>query len=404
MAQYQYVGRLRTGKMKKGKVTSDSHREAVLKLREKGVAVSHIEEVQATLLTKEINLSIGNPVKLQHFVVFLRQFATLIEAGVTIVEATRILAEQTESKALKKSLRQVEEDLRGGIAYSDAAEKHSKVFPPMFVNLIRASEFSGTLDESLNRMAIYFEKQHISRQKIKSALSYPIMLALAAAGTVIFLLTSVVPTFAGMLQQFDAELPQITKSVLAASGWMKSFWWVLLLLAISMIVAFVMAKKNKTGSYYIDYALLKVPIFGPLLKKATIARMARTLSSLFSSSVPILQAITIVEKVVLNDVMADVLVKSKQSLERGGRLSEPFGEHWIFPPLVTQMVKIGEQTGSLDAMLSKVADFYETEVDTAADRMKSLIEPIMIVVLAGIVGVIVLSIIVPMFSLYENIH
>jgi type IV pilus assembly protein PilC len=334
----------------------------------------------------------------------MRQFATLIRAGVTIVEATRILAMQTESKALKKALRQVEEDIRGGEAFSDAAEKHKRIFPLLFIYMIRASEQSGTLDETLNRLAATFEKQHVTRQKIKSALAYPIILAIASAGAATFLLTKVVPTFASMFSDFGADLPLITKMVLAASHWMQRFWWINILLIIGIVIGGIAAKRHPKGAYQIDYLLLKLPIFGVLLRKATIARMARTLSSLFSSSVPILQAISIVEKVVLNKVMAGVLEASKQNLERGGMLSEPLSKHWIFPPLVVQMVQIGEQTGALDAMLSKIADFYEMEVDMAADRLKSLIEPIMIVVMAAVVGVIVLSIIVPMFDIFQHIH
>ncbi|RAP74749.1 type II secretion system F family protein [Paenibacillus montanisoli] len=404
MAQFQYVGRHRTGRITKGRLISESRREAVLKLREKGIAVTHLQEAQTNLFNKELNITIGNPVKLEHFVTYCRQFATLIKAGVSIVDSTKILAEQTESKALRKALLQVEEDIRGGTAFSDAAEKHAKVFPVLFINMIRASEFSGTLDESLNNLAATFEKQHVTRQKIKSALAYPIILAIACAGTAIYLLTSVVPTFASMFADFDAELPKITQFVMGASDWMQSFWWLILLFAAGSVAAIVIAKKHPQGSYYLDHALLKMPIFGALIRKATIARMARTLSSLVSSSVPILQAITIVEKVVLNKVMANVLETSKQSLERGGMLSEPFNKHWIFPPLVTQMVRIGEQTGSLDTMLSKVADFYETEVDMAADRLKSLIEPIMVVIMAGVVGVIVLSIVVPMFDIYQHVQ
>ncbi|WP_308637370.1 type II secretion system F family protein [Paenibacillus silvisoli] len=404
MAQFQYVGRHRTGRMTKGKLSSESRREAVLRLREKGIAVTHLQEAQTNLFSQDLDLTLGNPVKPAHFVIYLRQFATLIKAGVSIVDSTRILAEQTESKALRKALLQVEEDLRGGTAFSDAADKHPKVFPVLFVNMIRASEYSGTLDGSLNNLASTFEKQHVTRQKIKSALAYPFVLLLACAGTAVYLLTNVVPTFASMFEEFGAELPTITKLVLGASEWMQSYWWLLLILVAGCAGAVVFANRHPVASYYMDYALLKMPVFGALLRKATIARMARTLSSLFSSSVPILQAITIVEKVVLNKVMANVLETSKQSLERGGMLSEPFNKHWIFPPLVAQMVRIGEQTGSLDTMLSKVADFYEAEVDMAADRLKTLIEPFMVVVMAAVVGVIVMSIVVPMFDIYEHVR
>ncbi|AZN43341.1 type II secretion system F family protein [Paenibacillus albus] len=404
MAQFQYVGRRGTGKMTRGKLISDSQRDAVVRLREKGIAVTHIQEMQASLFNKEIQIYFGSPVKLQHFVIYMRQFATLIKAGVPLVESTRILAEQTESKALRKALRQVETDIRGGEAFSDAVEKYPKIFPQLFIHMIRASEYSGTLDETLERLAITFEKQHVTRQKIKSAMIYPMILMISCISAAVFLLTNVVPTFASMFESMDAKLPRITRIVLGLSHWMQSFWWLMLLAVIGLVIGMIVMKRSPAGAYRIDYVMLRMPIFGPLLRKATIARMARTLSSLFSSSVPILQAIDIVEKVVLNKVMSAVLENSKQSLERGGMLSEPFSKHWIFPPLVTQMVKIGEQTGSLDTMLAKVADFYETEVDTAADRLKSLIEPLMVVFMAAVVGVIVSSIIVPMFDLYQHVQ
>lgn len=401
MAQYVYQGRHRSGKMKKGKIKGDSQREAVLALRNKGVAVQHIQEVEPGLLNKEI--TIGSGVKLQDFVIYLRQYATLIQAGVTIVDTTKILAEQTESAALRKALLKVEQEVREGNSFSSAAAQHPKIFPPMFIHIIEAGEASGTLDESLLRLATYFEKQHITRQKIVSALTYPVILLFVAIGVVIFLLASVVPTFADMFDSFGAELPAITKFVLAVSGFIQSTWWLILLIMLLAAVGIVQIYQKKSSKYYLDYVILKLPIFGKLLQKAALARMTRTLSSLFTTSVPILQAISIVEKVVLNEVISKVLNESKKALENGEPLTKPMKEHWIFPPLVTQMMIIGEQTGSLDEMLAKIADFYEQEVDTMSDRLKSLVEPIMIVIIAALVGLIVLSIIVPMFDMFQHI-
>lgn len=401
MAQFLYVGRHRSGTIRRGKITGESRKEVILKLKDKGIAVTQLNEAKETFLNKDIQ--IGNPVKLQDFVIYLRQFATLIQAGVSIVDSTKILAEQTASKGLRKALLKIEGEIREGQSFSQAASDHPKIFPPMFINMIAAAEVSGTIDETLNRMATYFEKQHETRQKIVSALVYPAILGVVALGVIIFLLTSVVPTFASMFAGFGAELPAITRFVLAASGFMQSFWYIIVFFVIICSTIFVSLYRNKSSKLYLDYAILKAPIFGKLLQKSAIARMTRTLSSLFASSVPILQAISIVEKVVQNEVMSEVLKKSRESLEKGQPLTEPMKGHWIFPPLVTQMISIGEQTGSLDTMLAKVADFYETEVNNATDRLKSLIEPIMIVFLAAIVGVIVLSIIVPMFEMFEHI-
>lgn len=399
MARFKYEGRDRKGK-RQGTLNAASRREAMFKLKDEGIRVIEMTEVPETLMTMDI--SFGNPVKLQHFVIYLRQFATLLKAGVTVVDATAILAVQTESKGLKKALLDTEQSLREGNPFSEAASKHKKIFSPMFINMVKAGEVSGNMDETLESLAEDFEKQHYTRQKIVSALTYPAVIGLIAIAAVIFLLVSVVPTFVTMFADMGGELPAITKFVLAASEFMQAFWWLILLIVIAIIIFFIYIKKNKKTKYYLDYALLKMPIFGNMMQKAVLARMMRTLSTLFSSSVPILQAMSIVEKVVENEVISKVIRESRDSLEKGRSMTEPMTSHWAFPPLVTQMISIGEGTGALDAMLSKIAEFYEKEVEQGTDRLKALIEPIMIVLLAGVVGVIVLSIMMPMFAMFDQ--
>jgi type IV pilus assembly protein PilC len=399
MARFKYAGRDRRGK-RQGMVNGSSKKEAMLKLKEEGIRVIEISEIPETFLTKEI--SIGKPVKLQHFVIYLRQFATLLKAGVTVVDATAILAAQTESKHLKKALLDIEQELREGNPLSEAVAKHKKIFTSMFINMVRAGEVGGNMDETLERLATHFEKQHYTRQKIISALSYPLVIGFLAIVVVIFLLVFVVPTFVKMFADLGGELPAITRFVLAASGFMQSFWWLVLLVIFSIIFLIVFLRGKKETKYYLDYMVLRMPIFGKMLQKAALARMMRTLSSLFSSSVPILQAMSIVEKVVENEVMAKVIQESRISLEKGGSMTEPMKKHWAFPPLVTQMIVIGEQTGALDAMLAKIADFYEKEVELGTDKLKALIEPIMIVILAALVGTIVTSIMVPMFEMFNQ--
>ncbi|MCM3596402.1 type II secretion system F family protein [Metabacillus idriensis] len=401
MARFKYEGRGKTGQSS-GVIVGTSRREAVLKLQEKGVRITKIEELQETLLTKDI--SIGNPVKLQDFVIYLRQFSTLLKAGISVVEATNILARQTDSKALSKALFDVEEDLRSGNPLSAAAGKNKKIFTSMFTNMVKAGEAAGNMDETLDRLAVHYEKQYKTRQKIISALAYPAVVGIVAIAVVIFLLVAVVPTFVDMFSDFGAELPLITQFVLGASEWMQTFWWAVILGILAISIGLVFMKSQPSTKYYLDIVILKTPIFGRMLQKAALARMTRTLSSLFSSSVPILQAISIVENIVENEVISRVLKDSRNALERGNSLTEPMKDHWVFPPLVTQMIAIGEETGSLDEMLSKVADFYEEEVEQATDRLKSLIEPLMIVFLAGIVGVVVTSILVPMFDIFNKIN
>lgn len=401
MAKFKYEGRDRSGK-KSGKVTANSKREAVLKLSELGIRITNIEEIPETLLTKDI--AIGNPVKLQEFVIYLRQFSTLLRAGVTIVDATNILAKQTSSKPLRKALEQMEDDLKSGQALSVAAAKHKRIFSSMFVNMIKAGEASGSMEETLDRLAIQYEKQHRTKQKIQSALAYPMAVAIVAVVVVIFLLVSVVPTFVSMFEGFGAQLPAITLFVLNSSIFMQEYWYIVILFFVAVFSTFYALRKNKQTKYYLDVVALRMPIFGSMIQKAVLARMTRTLSSLFSSSVPILQSLLIVEKIVENEVVAKVIANSRVSLENGLSLTEPMKKHWAFPPLVTQMIAIGEETGSLDEMLGKVADFYEEEVENSTDRLKSLIEPLMIVLLAGIVGTIVIAIIVPMFDIFNHVQ
>jgi type IV pilus assembly protein PilC len=401
MARFKYSGRNKKGKTS-GTIQADSKREALQLLREEGIRVIEINEIAESLFTKD--LALGNPVKLQHLVIYLRQFATLLKAGVPVVDATRILSQQTDSKKLKQVLMDMEQELLEGNPLSTAAGKHPKVFSPMFINMVRAGEVGGNLDDTLERLAVHFEKQHHTKQKITSALAYPMTVGILAIGVVIFLLVKVVPTFVGMFQGFGADLPAITLFVLRASEWMQSFWWLVILWMIGLYFGIVLLKNRKETRYYLDYFTLRVPLFGKMMQKAMLARMTRTMSSLFASAVPILQAMAIVENVVENEVIARVLRESREFVQKGESMTEPMTKHWAFPPMITQMIVIGEKTGALDEMLGKVADFYEKEVESSTDRLKSLIEPIMILVLAGLVGTIVLSIMIPMFDIFNHIQ
>lgn len=401
MARFAYKGRSRKG-AEKGKVTADTKRAALMKLQQNNIRVTEIVELEETMLTRD--LTIGNPVKLDHLVIFLRQFSVLLQAGVPVAAATSILAKQTESKALKKALVSVESELREGRPLSDAASRQRNIFEPLFINMLRAGEAMGNLDETFNDLANHYERQYRTRQKVISALTYPIAVGIIAVIVVIFLLVAVVPSFVNMFADFGGELPAITLFVINASEWMQSYWLLILLFLALLGAGIGLLRRHKKTKYYYDYAMMKMPVFGSLIQKAALARLTRTLSSLFSNSVPILQALEMVEEVVENNVLGEVIVESRQALEKGESLTGPMKRHWAFPPLVSNMIAIGEETGSLDAMLSKVADFYEQEVEAVTDRLKSLIEPLMIVFLAGVVGVIVAAIMVPMFEIFNTIQ
>lgn len=398
---FRYQGRTKTGAQKKGTIDAANRNAAIAKLRSQGINPRTIE---ASNSIWHYELSFGKKVKHKDFIIYLRQYATLIRAGITVVDATHILQQQTSSKLLKKALIDVEEDIRQGVAFSEAAARHPKVFPPIFVNMMRAGEASGNIDDTLERLADAMAKQYSLKKKVQATLTYPAVLLIITLLVSFFLMIFVVPTFVSMFEDLDIELPWITKAVLAISHFLQKYWWLIIAGLIGAMLGLrQLYMANAKLNYQLNAAILKMPIFGPLLQKSVIARMTRTLSSLFSSAVPILQALTIVEKIVGNPVVAKVVGEAKISLQQGGTLSEPLAKSWLFPPLVHQMTAIGEQTGSLDYMLEKVADFYEEEVDRTVDTLKSLIEPLMILFLAAVVGTVVAAILLPMLTMYENI-
>jgi len=401
MTVYRYIGRTKQGAQTKGIVDAENKQAAIAKLRSQGINPREVNESNS-ILHMDLNFGRGK-VKNQDFVIYCRQFATLMRAGVSIVESTHILAQQSKSKPLKKALENVEEDIRTGVSFSEATLKHPKVFPLLFSNMMSSGEATGNIDDTLDRLATSFEKQYNLKKKVQSTMTYPAVLLVITIIVAIFMMVVIVPSFVESFESMGAELPWMTIVTIAVSEWLQRFWWLMLLLVIVVIIGFqILYRNNKQFNYAVHYAMLKIPVFGPLLQKSAISRMMGTLSSLFSSAVPILQSLTIVERVVGNPVMSQVVLEARDNLEKGSTLSEPLEKSWLFPPLVTSMTRIGESTGSLDYMLEKVAEFYDAEVERSVDTLKSLIEPLMILLLAGIVGIIVAAIFLPMFSLYEQ--
>lgn len=401
MPVFQYQGKSRNGKTKKGTVTADTKQQALRQLRDKGINVRHIKQSSSLL---HMEFQIGGKLKNQDFVVYCRQFATLIRSGVSVVESTTILAEQAKNKSFKAALHDVATKVRSGQTFSEAASKYKKIFPPLFINMMRVGEATGNLDETLEDLAVYYEKQFKLKKSIQSAMIYPVILLVLILGVGGGLLLTIVPQFADMFSDFGAELPTLTLTVLAFSDWLQTSWWIILIFFILIPVSFKMAyDKIPQVKYTTMLILFKIPIFGDLLQKSAIAQLTRTMASLLKNSVSILEAITIADRVVGNVLITEVMQKAHNSLEIGQPLSGPLKESWIFPPLVTQMVAIGEETGALDYMFDKVADFYEDDVERSVEALKSMIEPMMILVLAVVVGTIVMSIMLPMFSLFEQV-
>ncbi|MCC5895800.1 MAG: type II secretion system F family protein [Alkalibacterium sp.] len=399
MATYAYKAKTGEGKVIKGRLESISKKEAVIELAQMNLIVFEVEPLNSFLYK---DIYIGKPLKQKEFVLFLRQFATLMEAGILLIDSIDLLAEQTDSKPLKEALENISVEVKEGIALSESMKKHPKLFPELLVQMIHSGEISGQLEDVLDRMATYFEKQYRIRQKVSTALTYPIVVASFAIIITIFLLVFIVPIFGDLFASFGGDLPLITQVVLSFSGFIQQFWWLFLGVFVLLGVSFVQIKKRETGAYFLDKLVLRMPVVGSFVQKAVLARMTQTLSSLLNSSVPILQAVEVTSSVVGNRVVKDVLLESKSSLERGESLAKPMEGHWVFPSLIIQMIRVGESSGSLDEMLKKVADVYDQEVEEASDKLQSLIEPVLIIFLAVIVGLIVLSIVVPMFSLFET--
>ncbi|WP_232729815.1 type II secretion system F family protein [Paenibacillus phocaensis] len=389
------------GKQRKGALQAPDRSAALAELKRQQIVATGLREKRETIWNKEFYL--GSPVKNEQFVVFCRQFATMIQAGISIVEATAILAEQSESKPLKKTLAEVTAELRKGHTFSGAIAAYPRIFPAIFVHMIRAGEEAGSMEETLERLAVYFEKAHVTREKVKSAMTYPLIVSVMAVFVIIFLLKFMIPRFQVMFTQLGGDLPAITKFTLSLSRSLEQHWIIWLLIATAAFAAVYLLLRWERGAYAWDYFKLKAPVFGILNRKSAIAQLTRTLSSLFASAVPVLQALAIVEKAVGNRVIGATLRECQTSLRQGRPLSEPLRQSWVFPPLVTQMIRVGEETGSIDAMLAKVADFYERDVENTVDKLKQLIEPVLILLLAGVVGFIIASVMIPMLSLYRNI-
>ena len=399
MAIFAYKAKTKDGKLMKGKIESANKKEALNELRHMDLIVFEVEAMNA-IMNKDISLR--KSLKSKDFIVFLRQFSSLMNAGILLVDALDLLAAQSTSLALKEALEELSEEVREGVPLSEAMAKKPKLFPELLIHMIHSAEVSGRLEEVLQQMADYYEKQHRIKRKISTAMTYPLVVGVLALFITAFLLVFIVPIFGDMFASMGSELPAITQFVLSMSGFLQRYWW-LVFLGIGSLVAVVMqlGKKDQVA-YVFDVLQLKVPILGTFIQKTLLARMTQTLSSLINSSVPILQAIEVTSKVVGNRVVEQVLLQAQKEVEQGESLAKPMIDHWFFPPLIIQMIQVGESSGELDEMLKKVSEIYDQEVQEASDKLQALIEPVMIILLSGVVGLIVLSIVVPMFSMFET--
>ena len=404
MAMFRFEARTLAGEVISGTREATSQAELVSALREQGMTPTKIE-AGASAGARKAKKSAGKRgrPKLGDLVLFSRQLATMIRAGLPLIEVLNILYDQVEKASFKAIVRQVERDIQGGSAFCEALEKHPKVFDDFFVNMVKVGESAGMLDSILEQVATYLEKTQKLIRKIKSALVYPSVVSVIAIGITVFLLVKVVPTFQEIFDGFDVELPWPTRFVLFASAQVQQYWYMFVGFFVLLYWAAKIYGKTENGRYNLDSIKLRIPVFGPLLKKAAIARFSRTLGTLIKAGVNILTALEICAKTAGNVVIEKAVSRCRSSLQAGETLSRPLEESGVFPPMVTRMVDVGERTGAIDTMLAKVAEFYEDQVDAAVDGLTSLIEPMLIVFLGVVIGFIVIAMFMPMFKMIEAV-
>jgi len=392
---FQWSGKNAKGLIESGEITAESRDEVISQLRSRNIVPTSVTEKKS----KGFSLSMGR-ISDKDLVVFTRQFATMIDAGLPLVQALDILATQVENKALAKTIEQVKLDVEAGSTYADALRKHPKVFSELYVNMVAAGESGGILDTILNRLATYIEKAMKLKKKIKGAMIYPAVVTTIAVGVIAVIMIFVVPTFAKMFAQLGGVLPLPTRIVMAMSNFLAGTGGLIVLGAIVFFaVAIVQIRRTNKGKYALDKILLRLPIFGILLRKAAIAKFTRTLGTLVSSGVPILDGLEITAKTAGNKVIERAIYEVRTGVSEGKTISEPLMKAKVFPPMVNHMIAVGESTGALDAMLSKIAEFYDDEVDAAVSNLTSMIEPLLMVFLGGSVGFIVVSMYLPIFKL-----
>ncbi len=353
---------------------------------------------------KSINFTFGSGVSTRDIVIFTRQFATMINSGLPLVQSLDILGEQTENEALRKVIQEVLYDVESGHTLADAMGKHPKVFTELFVNMVAAGEAGGILDTILLRLATFLEKNDALVRKIKGAMIYPAVIFGVAGSAVCILLIFVIPTFQTMFDSAGIALPLPTRVVIAMSAFLQAFWWAVIIGAVAIVLGIRYAYGTSGGRLFIDRVLLSLPILGDLQRKAAVARFTRTLGTLVSSGVSILEGLEITAKTSGNRVIHDAVMGSRASIAGGETISGPLKESGVFPPMVVQMINVGEQTGGLDEMLSKIADFYDDEVDTAVEALLSALEPIMIVVLGVVVGGMIVAMYLPIFDMINAVQ
>ncbi len=402
MSTYAFKAIDLAGRPAKGELEADSKQHVAEQLKARGLIVTDIADKKGSA---EIKLPGSNKVKTADLTVMTRQLATMVSSGMTILKALYVLESQTESKPLAETLQKVRKDVEAGLPFSDALERHPKVFNPLFVAMARAGETGGVLESALVRTAEQLEADESLRRQVKSAMVYPGVIMAFAGIVLIALVVFLVPVFEGIFEQFGGELPFITKITVALSDFIIGRWYLLIAGAAGLVVAFRKWKGSERGRGQWDALRLKTPFkIGDIVQKVALARWSRTLAALTTAGVPLLQALEITGKTAGNTVVEKAMADVIASVKQGGTITAPLKDCAVFPSMVTHMVGVGEETGALDTMLNKIADFYEDQVAAAVKALTSILEPIMIVIVGGIVGFIVIAMYMPLFKVYDSIR
>ena len=396
MAMYTYTARTPSGDIQNGEVDVPSREEVVSYLRRNRMVPVKVEEKKGAAGG---GFSLGTGIQTRDIVIFTRQFATMINSGLPLVQSLDILAKQSENKALRKVIEEILYDVESGQTLADAIGKHPKVFTDLYKNMVAAGEAGGILDTILLRLATFLEKADALKRKIKGAMIYPAVIFTVAGAAVSVLLIFVIPTFQEMFASAGVQLPMPTLIVIGLSEFLQAYWWGVFGAIIAFLVLIRQWYKTPGGQLVLDKLILNVPILGPLQRKAAIARFTRTLGTLVSSGVSILDGLEITARTAGNRVIHDAIMESRTSIAGGETISEPLKKSGVFPPMVVQMINVGEQTGGLDEMLTKIADFYDEEVDAAVEALLSALEPIMIVFLGVVVGGMIIAMYLPIFDM-----
>lgn len=401
MSVYKYKAVSKNGQALEGYYEAKSESDVLNMLKSNNYFPISIEIDEGSEVKDDI---FAKKVTKKDIAIFCRQFYTMLDAGISIINCLDILEKQTENKTLKNTIFTVHEDVQKGMTLSEGMEKHERIFPLLLINMVEAGEVSGNLDRIMERMAIHYEKENKIENKVKNAFVYPVVLSIVAIAVVIFLLTVVMPSFIGMFETSGTMLPGPTRTLLAISDWLTKYWYIFIAIVVLLLFGIISLGKTEEGKSFFDNIKLKTPGIKKINIKIITSRFTRTLSTLLSSGVPLLQALDVVGRVVGNKIVAEKLKIAEEDIRKGIPLSRTIKDMGLFPPMVDSMIKIGEESGALDEILYKTADFYDEEVETSLERMTTMLEPILIIFMAVVIGFIVIAMAMPMFEMVNTIE